>query len=484
MSGITCIRRADWAVVWRPARDRSSGGGHRYQRGVDIAFDADGVRYVGPSYTGPVAEEVDGKDRCVMPGLVSVHSHPTNQPITRGVREELGNPKLYNSALYDRTGLWAPDDAGMLASGEAALGELALSGVTTVIDYAGRAPEGWLDVLAKSGLRTYAAPAFRDAEWVVVNESKLEYDWDEARGRAAMERAFGLAEAASDHPSGRLTGVIAPAQVDTCTAKTLQESRRFAEAKGWMWQTHAAQSLTEFHEMTQRHGMTPIAWLASLGVLDDRATLAHCIFADAHPWTRWPAKQDLAILAKTGATVAHCPVVFSRYGQTMQSLGRYIAAGVHVGLGTDTAPHNMLEEMRQALILSRCASGELYDIQTTDVFNAATIGGARAYGRDDIGRIAVGAKADLVLLDLSNRYMRPARDPIRSLIYTAADRAVRDVYVDGARVVADGEVVTMDIPDALDRLDAAQAAAEAAVPARDAGGRAGRDISPLVFPED
>lgn len=477
MPQTTCIRQADWTVVWDVAS-----GGHRYARGQDIAFEGDRITYIGGRYSGPVTDEVDGSALCVMPGLVSIHAHPTNQPITRGIREEMGNPKLYNSALYDRTGLWAAGDDGLIAGAEVALSELLLSGVTTAIDYAGRVPGGWIDLLARSGMRIYAAPAFRDAEWRIVGESKLEFDWDEARGRQAMDAALAIVEEASSHPSGRMEGVIAPAQLDTCTPGTLRESARIAADKGLMWQTHGSQSLTEFHEMTQRHGVTPLTWLRDLGVLGPRATVAHCIFTDAHEWTRWPIKQDLDILRETGATVAHCPVVFSRYGQVMQSLGGYMRAGVHIGLGTDTAPHNMLEEMRQALILSRVASGDLNDLTTAQVFNAATIGGARAYGRDDIGRLKVGGKADFVLLDLSNRYMRPARDPIRNLVYTAADRAVRDVYVDGVQVVADGEVLTLDVPNAMSRLEAAQARAESEVPTRDAAGRAGVEMSPLTFP--
>ncbi|MCG8542995.1 MAG: amidohydrolase family protein [Alphaproteobacteria bacterium] len=476
MPAVTCIRQADWVVAWDAAA-----GAHRYRRSQDVAFDSDGVVFVGDRFTGTVDEEVDGRDVCVMPGLVNVHCHPTNQPITRGVREEMGNPKFYNSALYDRTGLWAADDDGMIAGGAVAFGELLKSGVTTVIDYAGRVPEGWMDLLTQTGMRIFAAPAFRDAEWEVVGESKLDFEWDEARGKAAMEEALALVEQASAHPSGLMSGVVAPAQVDTCTAATLQESYRIACDKGLMWQTHAAQSLTEIHEMTQRHGKTPVQWLDDLGVLGPRTTLGHCIFTDAHEWTHWPIKGDLETLARTGTTVAHCPVVFSRYGQTMQSLGGYMRAGINIGIGTDTAPHNMLEEMRQALILSRVASGDMYDIATTEVFNAATIGGAKAYGRDDIGRLAVGAKADLVLLDLTNRYMRPMRDPLRNLIYTAADRAVRDVYIGGAKVVGDGEVLTLDIPAAVDRLEAAQRRAEAGVADRDPEGRPPTEISPLVL---
>ncbi|MCC6533355.1 MAG: amidohydrolase family protein [Burkholderiales bacterium] len=479
MSATTWIRNAAWVVAWDAKRQA-----HRYLRDADVVFTANVIDHVGPGYRGRFDTQIDGSELCVMPGLVAIHCHPTNQPITRGIREELGNPKMYMTALYDRTNLWPADDEGMLNGVRVALGEMLKSGVTSVIDFANKVPQGWLDVLVESGLRIFAAPAFRDAQWVVKGGSHLTYEWDEKVGREAMERSLALVEAASKHPSGRLAGVIAPSQVDTCTARTLQESARIAHDRGLMWQTHGAQTLSEFHEMTRRHGKTPVQWLHEIGVLGPWATVAHCLFIDEHPWTHWAERADLRVLAETGTTVAHCPVVFSRYGQTMHSLGKYLRAGVNIGIGCDSAPHNMLEEMRQALILSRVASADIHDISTSAVFHAATVGGARAFRREDIGRLAAGAKADLVLLDLTNRYMRPMRDPLRNLIYTAADRAVRDVYVDGVRVLAAGEVRTMDIPAATAALESAQRRAEATVGQRDPQGRSGIEVSPLVLPLD
>jgi 5-methylthioadenosine/S-adenosylhomocysteine deaminase len=474
--GITCIRRADWVVAWDTVSES-----HQYLRDTDVAFSTERIEYVGPSYVGTVDEEIEGRGVCVMPGLVNIHSHPTSQPLTRGVREELGNPRLYSSALYDRTALWQTDNEGLLAGLEVGLCELLASGVTTVLDYPQRIPDGWLEQLSSSGMRVFAAPAFADARWVVRNESKLEYDWDEADGRAQWDRALALVEEADRHPSGRLAGVIAPAQVDTCTPRTLQESHRVALERGCMWQVHAAQTLTEFHEMAGRHGVSPVEWLDSLGVLGKNTTLGHCIFIDEHPWTHWTTRGDLDRLANSGTSVAHCPTVFSRYGHVMHSLGRYRRAGINIGIGCDTAPHNMLEEMRHAVILSRVAAGQMDDLYVRDVFNAATLGGARALGRSDLGRLSPGAKSDLVVLDLTKPCMRPVRDPLRNLVFTAAERAVRDVYVGGERVLADGAPTNMDLGSATVRLEAAQVSAEAGVPSRDPHGRRGDEIAPTVF---
>src|SRR4029450_10702371 len=119
-------------------------------------------------------------------------------------------------------------------------------------------------------------------------------------------------------------------------------------------------------------------------------------------------------------------------------------AGVNLGIGTDTVPQNLIEEMRWATVLARIAAEDIRSIEMADVFDAATAGGARALLREDLGRLAPGAKADLVLGDLKNPWMMAGGAPLRCLIFHAADRAVRDVYVDGARVVADGRVLTLD----------------------------------------
>ena len=239
-----------------------------------------------------------------------------------------------------------------------------------------------------------------------------------------------------------------------------------------------AQSLSEFHEMTRRHGLTPIEWMRQIGILGSRTIVGHGIFLDHHPWTRWTRTDDLATLAEAGATVAHCPTVFARRGITLDHFGRYQKAGVNLGIGTDVYPHNMLDEMRLAAYLARVVAGNPRDTTTADIFGAATVGGARALRRDDIGRLAPGCKADLVLVDCQHPAMRPCRDPLRSLIYSASDRAVRHVFVDGRQVVRDGVVTTIDYPAAAAALEEAQARAMLSIPRNDWAGRTANELAP------
>ncbi|MBT5414065.1 MAG: amidohydrolase family protein [Rhodospirillaceae bacterium] len=476
MATVTCIRNLDWLIAWD-----AGAGEHRYLRDADLAFAGDTILHVGGRYDGEVAEEIDGRALMAMPGLVNVHSHSTNQALYKGVREELGNPHLYGTGLYDYITLFISDTAGKLAAAEYTYAEMLTSGITTFADLT--IPfDGWLDLLARSGLRACAAPMFRSASWKVVDGRTLDYQWDEAAGHRRFEAAVETVEAAEADPCGRLFGMISPAQIDTVEAGLMRESHALAMAKGWPWQVHASQSVVEFYEMTDRHGKTPIQWAADLGVLGPGSSLGHAIFIDEHSWVHWPTHEDLGILAETGTAVAHCPTVFSRYGHQLEDFGRYLRAGVTMGLGTDTFPHNMIEEMRTAMILARAAAQNMRTVTTGEMFHAATVGGAEILRRDDIGRLAPGAKADLVLVDLDEPLMQPVRDPLRSLIYTAADRAIRDVYVGGEKMVENGRSIRLDIADAGRRLQDAQALIAAAVPDRDARCRSLDEVAPMSLP--
>jgi 5-methylthioadenosine/S-adenosylhomocysteine deaminase len=473
----TVVRRADWVIAWGEAA-----GHHGYRRHVDVAFADNQIVFVGPNYTGPADRVIDGTDRMVMPGLIDIHSHPEHEPLFRGVREEHGVRNMHMSGLYERSQAFsAPDDEARAASAEFAYCELLLSGVTSLVDIS-PAWDGWIDLFARSGMRGFLAPGYASARWRLANDFDLQFAWDEERGRAGFRTALALIDQAVRHPSGRLSGIVSPMQIENCTAELLRDSREAARERGVPFTVHIAQSVLEVQEMIRRHGKTPVQWAHDIGVLGPDTILGHALFLDTHSWIRWWTKTDLKLIADSGASVAHCPTPFARYGQIMENFGDYLRAGVNMGLGTDTTPHNLVEEMRKAAILARIAARDVAAVTTADLLHAATVGGAKALMREDLGRIAVDKKADLVVVDLTVAQMIPARDPLRSFVYHAADRAVRDVFVDGRQVVAEGKVVTLDQAAAGERLVQAQRRMLAAAPQRDYRGRTAAEIVPLSLP--
>ena len=470
----TCIRNASWVVAWD-----ESAFEHRYLRDADVVFSGNTIDFVGKGFDGDLDNEVDGQDLVILPGFVNTHAHPPNEPGYKGIREEQGVPELYMTGLYERMLAMRLDDDGARAATEIAYAELLKSGVTTIVDLTPPF-DGWLDIAKRSGIRTYAGPWYASARWQLENRHELKYIWDEKAAKRDFDGAIKLIEGLeSFDPSGRMKGILCAGQIDTVTVDLFQDTVAYAQENDIPLTTHCAQSVVEFHEMTRRHGLSPIQWAESIGLLGPHTILGHGLFIDEHSWVQWHTKRDLEILVETGTSVAHCPTPFSRYGQIMQDFGRYVRTGVNMTLGTDTFPHNMLEEIRTAAVFARIAAEDIETLQIADVFTAATVGGAIALERDDLGRLAVGARADIVVVDGGQVDMRPLRDPLRSLIFSAADRAVKDVYVDGEKVVADGKTRHLDPDSAADILTEAQKRMEKECPDNDFANRTAEEIAPL-----
>lgn len=471
----TCIRRASWVIGWDSDRYR-----HVYLRNADVAFDDTGILHVGGPFGGPAATEIDGRERFVFPGLVNVHCHPSAQAIFRGYTEEFGNPRLFFSGRHRFRQSFEPDVEGMRASARFTIAELLAGGVTTIVDLS-HPYDGWLEIIVETAVRAVVAPMFRSARWYTDTGQETQFEWFDDEGRSAFEEANEIMDAADRHPSGLLSSMVSPAQVDTCTEALLRDSIDLAARSKRPLHVHAAQSYAEFQGMTRRHDMTPIQYLRTIGFLGPRTVIGHAVFTDEHPWLHWPRRDDLRALSRTNTTVAHAPTVFARDGTLLHDLGSYAEAGVHLAIGTDTHPHNMLEELRVAEVLARVAAGPRHRFDTARVFTAATVGGADAIGRQDLGRLAVGARADIIVADLEHPSMEPTRDPLRSIVYAGADRPITHVFVNGRLVVDRGAVVTVDRSAAAAALRRAQQRAERDAPSLDPDGVAVSTFAPLTL---
>lgn len=447
---VTLIRNADWLVTWDDAQSR-----HVYRQNADLAFSSKGILYIGERYQGTFDEEVAGAGVMVLPGLVNVHCHSGDEPIAKGLFEDVGTAALWGNALYEYSALIDADDDAKAACQVVMLGDLMKSGVTTFLDIASPHSK-WLSLARDSGLRAYLAPGFREARWKVTDSHRLDYEWDPGLGRERYAEALDFLDQVIDDPSGRINAVMTPSQIETCSEDLLQEAVSEARRRGIRITIHAGQTMAEHEELLRRTGETAPAMLERLDILGPDLILGHCIFIDQHSWTRQRRHSDLDRLAHSGTSVAHCPVTFARSGMILESLGAYRRAGVNVGIGTDSYPFNMLEELREAMICSRIGGRSVHDLDTGTLFDAATVGGGRALGRDDIGRLRQGARADLVLVDLNHPAMQPVHDPLRNLIHCAAERAVRDVYVDGTPVVRSGRISNLDYDGAVRELQDAQ----------------------------
>jgi cytosine/adenosine deaminase-related metal-dependent hydrolase len=471
----TLIRNAEWVIAWDDGGKRQT-----YRKNIDVAFQSDAIVHVGPEFNGDAATVIDGKGLMVMPGLVDIHAHPGHEPAYRGIREEHGVANMYMTSLYERSQAFDISDPELRrASLEVALCELLKSGVTTVCDIS-PIYDGWIDIFKRSGIRGFLAPGFASSRWKLTDDRSLGFDVDEVRGRKGFEAALAFIDGLKGDPM--LSGVVSPMQIENCSDELLRDSFAAAHDRKVPFTLHVAQGVLEHLEMVKRHGVTPVCHAKDIGILGPTSIIGHAILPDTHSWIQWWTKQDIKILADSGCSVAHCPTPFARYGILLESFGAYVRAGINVGIGTDTTPHNMLEEIRKAGTFSRIAARDIADVSSAMLLHAATVSGAKALMRDDLGKVAPGARADLVLVDLRHPDMMPTRDPLRSLIFHAADRAVKDVYVAGRKVVTDGKVITLDHRGAAERLAEAQLRMMATTPNHDYRGRTADEIAPLTLP--
>jgi cytosine/adenosine deaminase-related metal-dependent hydrolase len=422
-------------------------GGHRLLRGGSLVYEDDRVVFVGRSDPGPADRRLDAAGKLVIPGLVNLHCHATTEASGRLIADA-GRRDFFQTGFLNYQS--APPGIAPLGARENldignrfALVELLRNGCTTVVEM-GAVDERTVAFAGRIGIRAYLSPGYRSASYRIGPDGRLFYEWDEDAGFRGLERAKAFIRAHDGAHGGRIRGRLYPLQVDTCSPELFRATRKAADELGVGIATHAGQNLVEFHEVLRRHGTTPVELLADTGVLGPDTILGHCVMSTAHPLTALPGGRDLEILAASGATVAHCPLVFARRGIALESFHRYRAAGVNVGLGTDTYPRDLISEMRWAALLCKVVERDFTVATAADVFDAATLAGARALRRDDLGRLAPGAKADVVILDLRKMRIGPYRDPIKALVNCGTADDVDTVIVDGRTVVESGRVAGVD----------------------------------------
>lgn len=460
-------------------------GGHRHLRDGTIVLEGNEIVYVGPagSWSGTVDETIDGGGMVVTPGFINTHTHLYESPLDKSFVEDKGRRQFYLSGLFEYLPVrsMAMDDEAAHACLAYSMAELLRTGTTTVMEIGAYAEEA-VRQAEHFGMRLYMGLGYRSGCWYTDDGKAVQYAWDEEAGRRGMERAIQFIEAYDGAQNDRIKGFLSPSQVDTCSEDLLRRSRQAADSLGVPMALHTSQSVNEFLEMTRRHGKTPIEWLREIGFLGPDVILGHAIILAPGSWTQWSG-DDIGILADTGTNVAHCVWVFARRGIAMESFARYLARGVNMTLGTDTCPQSMIEGLRYTAVVSKIVDRQTEVATAGDVFNAATLAGAKALGRDDLGRIAPGAKADLLLWRGDSIFMTPLRDPIRNIVYSAQAEDLDTVLIDGEIRMRGRQIPGVDLAALTRDLQAAGERMWANVDKGDWAGRSIDELAPQTFPD-
>lgn len=421
---------------------------HQLWRDGVLVYEDDRILHVGQNFQGQIDQQIEASGMLVMPGLINTHLHlGTNAPHTfflDHTRADYFGANFYAYSVPKRGA--AESRASTRADVEQLYGiwSAIRGGATTILDIGSRNPTDLVRVVGEVGARVYLGPPFKSYSYVFDEQGRIQWDDDPTSGTNGLERAITFATDNDGTHNGRVRCMLFPAQLDTCSIDLLKAARKAADQTGLRLSVHAAMNLIEFQRMLRDHGKTSLQLLHDIGFLKDDVLLGHCVFHAHHSWSHYPYVDDLKLLADSGASVAHAPYKYAKMGVMLESLARYRDLGINVALGTDTFPQDLISEMRLAGLMCRFADGSFRVGEAQDVFDAATLGGARALGRDDLGRLAPGARADIVVVDLRAMHYGAVRDPIKSLVECGSGSDIDTVIIDGRTLIANRKAVALD----------------------------------------
>jgi 5-methylthioadenosine/S-adenosylhomocysteine deaminase len=396
-----------------------------------VAVTADRIVWVGPDAEAPrgARRELRLPGRVLTPGFINLHTHCA-LTMVRGVAMDLGFAPSYTPGLPNAQDL-APEEAVALARLGAL--EAMLAGSTLIGEHFVHM-DACLPELAKLGLRVHAGMRLHDVDFRRVAEGS--WTFDASIGDALLAKNVEMHERWHGAAGGRVAVQFAAHAADTCSEPYLRRIAAEAHARGAIVNTHLAQSRVEVERVRARTGRSPARVLADAGLLHSRALCGHCICVEP---------DDIALLARAGAHAVHIARNNAASGR-LAPTPRLRAAGINIGLATDTQHADMVELMRWALVTARVQQGGVSgEWQPRHVFEMATLNGARALGLEhELGSVRPGKKADLVVFDFRRPHLAPAADPLGCLVHGASGRDVEMVLVDGRIVVEGGRSTLVD----------------------------------------
>ena len=391
----------------------------------------------------PAAEVLDAGGGVILPGFVNTHTHLA-MTLLRGVAEDLPLKDWLEGHIWPAERALMNAETVVLGTRLAAAESLQ-AGVTCVCDmyfHATRIAE----TVTAAGLRA------------VVPESLIDFATPSCpTPEVALERQRALLEQYRGHRL--VVPAVASHSPYSVSAANLVKEAELAEEFGAPLVIHLAETRWEVEKLTAEKGVTPVAYLADLGILSDRTVAAHCVHV---------SEDDLALLAEFEVGVASNPVSNLKLGSGVAPVPQMLARGIKVAFGTDGAASNntldLLRDAQLAGLLYKGLSGDPTCMPARTVLEMLTIGGARVLGlADRIGSLEAGKQADLICVALDRPCAVPVFDPFAHLAYAARSADVRHVVVDGRVVVRDRELVTIDVPALLAEVREATAAVQATI---------------------
>ncbi len=401
-----------------------------------IAIEGNRIAAIGPDADilprYPDAERVDGRNRAIMPGFANVHTH-LGMTLARGVFEDLSpphKPPFCGGLSPIPLPELPPDEYGLMC--ELGALEAIRSGTTAVLeDGAGIAR--YADRMAATGLRMALAERVWDRADAGIGDP-APFAVSEALGEKGLERVAGLHAAWHGRANGRITVGVAAWAPDMCTPPLLRRLRDMQEKLDTVATVHLNQIWGEVAAVQAHRGLLPTAYLHAEGFLHDRLVAAHC---------RCMAASEERLLGQSRASVAFNAAIAARRGLSPR-VSVLEAEGCNIAMGSDNMAEDMVEVMRTGLFMERIRREDGRSPTPEAALRWATRNGYRAMGVADGGWLAPGNLADMIVIRTDRAHLVPLMRIVSSFVHQGQAADVEGVMVDGAWIMRDGRVLTMD----------------------------------------
>jgi 5-methylthioadenosine/S-adenosylhomocysteine deaminase len=424
-------QRVDWLIAGGTVVTMDAN--HRIVEDGAIAIRGDAIIAVGSraeleARYHPTAR-LEARGKLVMPGLINGHTH-VPMTLFRGLADDLALDEWLHKYIFPAEARNVTPDF-VRAGARLGVLEMLRGGITTYVDMYYFEDE-IARVTKQAGMRA------------VLGETILDFPAPDNKNLPQMLR---YTEDFLKHWKGDplIVAAVAPHAPYTCSAETLRAAAELARRYGAPIVTHVSETKPEVEESRAKHGMSPVAYLDSLGLLGPDLIAAHCVWVDA---------ADIALLARRGVGCVHNPSSNMKLASGISPVVEMLAAGVRVGLGTDGAASNndldLMEEIDLAAKLQKIARNDPRALPAEQAIELATIGGARALHMErQIGSLEAGKKADVIVVRLDQPHAVPMYNVYSHLVYALKASDVETAFINGKRVMAGRRVLTLDEADVV-----------------------------------
>lgn len=367
--------------------------------------------------SGNELTEIDGRGKLLMPGLINMHTHVA-MTLMRSYADDMPLMPWLHERIWPFEARLTRDD--IYVGARMGIAEMLLGGTTTFTDmYWHENAVG--EAVEQMGIRAVLSPCFIDS-----NMEAFEQD---------MELSVRLAASCD-----RLSVMVAPHAPYSCSSENIRRGIEVADKYGVGIHSHIAETKSEVESIASAAGLTPVQYVDSLGMFERPAVAAHLVYVD---------DRDIEILASKGVAAVHNPQSNMKLSSGIAPMWKMMQRGVNVCIGTDGASSNndldMWDEMRTAALLQKAAGDDPCVMPAYEVLKAATVNAAKAIGRQgELGIVAEGAAADVILVDLQRPHLQPCHDIVSTLVYCGKASDVDTVFVAGRMLVAGGRLVECD----------------------------------------